>query len=211
MIRDPEAIEGLLEQIRHFVKTIAIPNEDRTETEDQVPEVAVNAMQALGTFGWSIPEAYGGAGLTSEELALAFLELTQCSVAYRVVGAQNAGIGSECLVRDGTKAQKERYLPRLASGEWLGCLALSEPGAGSDATALQTRAVQQANGDYVLNGHKHYITLAPIADVFTLFARTDETPRGGKGITAFVLERGTPGLTTSESTPKMGQEGAPIG
>jgi acyl-CoA dehydrogenase len=211
LIRDQARLDELLLATRAFVRDVAIPNEDRTEAEDRVPDVAVEAMRAIGTFGWSIPEQYGGSGLTSEELALAFIELTQCSVAYRVVGAQNAGIGSECLVRDGTDEQKERYLPRLASGELLGCLALTEPDAGSDATALRTRAVQQRNGDYVLNGHKHFITLAPIADLFTVLARSDDEDRGGKGISAFLIERGTPGLTTSASTPKMGQEGAPIG
>ena len=211
MIRDRNAMDELLDRTRAFVRDVAIPNEDRTEAEDRVPEEAVAAMRALGSFGWSIPEEYGGSGLTSEELALAFIELTQCSVAYRVVGATNAGIGSECLIQDGTDEQKSRYLPRLAAGEMLGCLALTEPEAGSDATAQQTTAVLQADGSYVLNGMKRYITLAPIADLFTVFARTDGRARGATGITAFAIERGTPGLTTSGSTPKMGQEGAPIG
>jgi len=138
MIRDASALNDLLERTRRFVREVAIPNEDRTEREDKVPDEAVAAMRALGAFGWSIPEAYGGSGLTTEELALAFLELSQASVAYRVVGATNAGIGSECLIRDGTDDQKARYLPRLASGELLGCLALTESEAGSDATALKT-------------------------------------------------------------------------
>ena len=211
MIRDPEAFENLLHATRAFVRDVAIPNEDRVEAEDKVPAEVVQAMRDLGSFGWSIPEEFGGSGLTSEELALAFLELTQCSVAYRVIGAQNAGIGSECIIRDGTDEQKRRYLPRLASGELIGCLALTEPEAGSDATALKTRAEKQSDGSYTINGHKHYITLAPIADVFAVFARTDDRERGGSGITAFIIERGTQGLSTSGSTPKMGQEGAPIG
>jgi len=211
MIRDASALNDLLERTRRFVREVAIPNEDRTEREDKVPDEAVAAMRALGAFGWSIPEAYGGSGLTTEELALAFLELSQASVAYRVVGATNAGIGSECLIRDGTDDQKARYLPRLASGELLGCLALTESEAGSDATALKTRAVHTGDGRYVLNGTKRYITLAPIAGLFTVFARTGEEARGAAGVTAFLVERGTPGLTTSGSTPKMGQEGAPIG
>jgi acyl-CoA dehydrogenase len=211
MIRDQAALDDLLMRTRRFVREVAIPNEDRVEAEDLVGPDLVAEMRRLGTFGWSIPAAYGGSGLTTEELALAFIELTQCSVAYRVVGAQNAGIGSECLIRDGTEAQKRRYLPRLASGELIGCLALTEEMAGSDATALQTRAVEQGNGDYVLNGRKRYITLAPIAGLYTVLARTDGSTRGAAGISAFLIERGTPGLSTSGSTPKMGQEGAPIG
>jgi acyl-CoA dehydrogenase len=211
MIRDTARLDDMLARTRRFVREVAIPNEDRVEREDLVGPDLVAEMRKLGTFGWSIPEEYGGSGLTTEELALAFMELTQCSVAYRVVGAQNAGIGSECLIRDGTEEQKRRYLPRLATGELIGCLALTEEMAGSDATALQSRAVEQSNGDYVINGAKRYITLAPIAGLFTVFARTDASTRGASGVSAFLIERDTPGLTTSGSTAKMGQEGAPIG
>ncbi len=211
MIKDQARIDELLARTRAFVRDVAIPNEDRVESEDRIDADLVAEMRKLGTFGWSIPREYGGSELTTEELALAFMELTQCSVAFRVVGAQNAGIGSECLIRDGTPEQKQRYLPRLASGELIGCLALTEESAGSDATALKTRAQRQAGGDYVLNGAKRYITLAPIAGLFTVLARSDDGTRGSAGITAFLIERGTPGLSTSEPTPKMGQEGAPIG
>jgi len=211
MIRDQQALDKLLEDTRRFVREVAIPNEDRVEAEDRVPDECVAAMREIGTFGWSIPEEFGGKGLTSEELALAFMELTQCSVAYRVVGAQNAGIGSETIIRDGTDEQKRTYLPKLATGEMLGCLALTEENAGSDATALETVAEDTGDGHYLINGTKRYITLAPVADLFAVFARTDGRQRGGSGISAFLIERGTPGLSTSGSTPKMGQEGAPIG
>lgn len=211
MIRDADAMDDLIARIRTFVRDVAIPNEDRTEAEDRVPDEVVAAMRRLGSFGWSIPVEYGGAGLTTEELALAFMEFTRCSVAFRVVGATNAGIGSECIIRDGTEEQKRRYLPRLASGEILGCLALTEESAGSDATALKTTARQQDDGSWVLNGSKRYITLAPIADLYAVFARSDGRERGGTGISAFLIERGTPGLEPGPSTPKMGQEGAPIG
>jgi acyl-CoA dehydrogenase len=211
MITDQARLQDLLAHIRRFVAEVAIPNEERVEREDRIDAAIRAEMRRLGTFGWSIPRGYGGSELTQEELALAFIELSQCSVAYRVVGAQNAGIGSECLVRDGTGEQKQKYLPRLATGDLIGCLALTEEAAGSDATALETRAQRQADGAYVLNGSKRYITLAPIAGLFTVLARTDERVRGAAGISAFLIERGTPGLTTSLPTPKMGQEGAPIG
>jgi acyl-CoA dehydrogenase len=211
VITDQARIDSLLARTRTFVREVAIPNEDRVELEDRVGDDLIAEMRKLGTFGWSIPKAYGGSELTTEELALAFIELSQCSVAYRVVGAQNAGIGSECLIRDGTPEQKQQYLPRLASGDLIGCLALTEESAGSDATALRTRARRLGDGDYVLDGAKRYITLAPIAGLFTVLARTDDNPRGSAGITAFLVERGTPGLSAGGSTPKMGQEGAPIG
>jgi acyl-CoA dehydrogenase len=211
MITDATGLQDLLANTRRFVTEVAIPNEERVEREDRVDAAILAELRRLGTFGWSIPRAYGGSELTQEELALAFIELSQCSVAYRVVGAQNAGIGSECLIRDGTAEQKQTYLPRLATGDLIGCLALTEEGAGSDATALSTRAEPLSDGSYVLNGSKRYITLAPIAGLFTVLARTDTRARGAAGISAFLIERGTPGLTTSAPTPKMGQEGAPIG
>ena len=210
MIRDAARQERLLADIRRFVREVAIPNEDRVEREDRIPDENIAAMRKLGSYGWSIPEQYGGGGLTTEELALAFIELSQCSVAYRVHGATNAGIGSEAIIQDGTEEQKRKYLPRLASGELLGCLALTEPEAGSDATSLQASATR--DGDhYVLNGTKRYITLAPVADLFQVFARSDPANKGAGGVSAFLVERGTPGLSTGGSTPKMGQEGAPIG
>ena len=211
MITDQARLADLLGRIRRFVEEVAIPNEEEVERQDRVGEPIIAELRRLGSFGWSIPRAYGGSELSQEELALAFIELSQCSVAYRVVGAQNAGIGSECLICDGTPEQKQKYLPRLASGELIGCLAVTEESAGSDATALKTRAQRLANGDYLLNGAKRYITLAPMAGLFTVLARSDDRQRGGAGISAFLLERGTPGLSTSEQTPKMGQEGAPIG
>ncbi len=211
MIKNQAQLDDLLARIRRFVQEVAIPNEDRIERENRVDDELVSEMKRLGSFGWSIPRAYGGSELTQEELALSFIEFTQCSVAYRVVGAQNAGIGSECLIRDGTPEQKQKYLPRLASGDLIGCLALTEESAGSDATALKTSARRLPNDTYVLNGSKRYITLAPIAGLFTIFARTDDGTRGAAGISAFLIERGTPGLTTGGATPKMGQEGAPIG
>lgn len=210
MIRDAARLERLLADTRRFVRERAIPNEDRVEQEDRIPDELVADMRRLGTYGWSIPEPYGGAGLSTEELALAFMELSQASVAFRVHGATNAGIGSEAIIQDGTEEQKRRWLPRLASGEVLGCLALTEPEAGSDATSLRATAVR--DGDhYILNGTKRYITLAPIADLFQVFARSDPANKGAGGVSAFLVERGTPGLSTGGSTPKMGQEGAPIG
>ena len=209
MIRDQEAFDALVGQIRKFVRDVAIPNENRVEVEDRISDDVIEKLKQLGSFGWSIPEEFGGAGLTSEELAIAFMEFTQCSVAFRVYGGQNAGIGSECIIRDGTPEQKQAYLPKLASGEMIGCLALTEESAGSDATAMKTRAKKVNNG-YRIEGSKCYITLAPVANLFTIFART-EGERGSKGVTAFLIERGTEGLSTSPPTPKMGQEGAPIG
>lgn len=211
MIRDSVRFEDLIRGVRAFVQDIAIPSEAEVERREEVPPGIVDTMRTLGLFGWSIPEQYGGSGLTTEELAMANMELSQASVAFRARVGTNTGVGSESLVQDGTEAQRSHYLPELASGRMTGALALTEPEAGSDALNLSTVGKRQADGSYVLNGHKRFITLAPIADLFTVFARTEEAAKPADSITAFLIERGTPGLRLSDSTPKMGQEGGPIG
>lgn len=187
-----------------------MPNEDRVAQLDEVPADLVDEMRAEGFFGWSIPELFGGAGLTTEELVLGALEISQCSVAFRARVGTNTGIGSEGIVVDGTVAQKQRYLPRLASGEWTACLAVTEPDAGSEASNVQTTA--RPDGDaWILDGDKRYITNAPIADVFTITARTEPGSKGARGVSAFVVERGTAGLETGAPYRKMGQAGSPVG
>ena len=210
MIRDEKQLAALLGSVRRFMDETAIPNEERVERENAIPEDIVDRMRSLGFFGWSIPEEYGGAELTTEELCLANMEISQCAVAYRARAGTNTGIGSEAIIQDGTDAQKRLYLPRLATGEITGCLAVTEPNAGSDLLGgLATSAVE--DGDhYLLNGTKRYITNAPIADLFTVLTRTDPSNRGGSGTTCFLIERGTPGLSVGPEHKKMGQEGSPV-
>ncbi|MGE8367267.1 acyl-CoA dehydrogenase family protein [Cupriavidus sp.] len=195
--------------MRRFVRERLVPREAEVARLDDVPEPLVREMAGMGLFGFSIPEEYGGAGMTTEELVLAALELSQCSVAFRARVGTNTGIGSEALVADGTAAQKRRYLPLLASGELTGSFALTEPEAGSDATALTTSARREGD-HYVINGTKCFITNAPIAGLFTVMARTDPARGGAAGISAFIVERGTPGLSTGQPYRKMGQEGSPV-
>lgn len=209
MINDAQRLEQLLAEVRQWVREVAIPNEDRVAELDDVPDDLVADMRQRGFFGWSIPEAYGGLGLSTEELILAAMELSQCSVAFRARVGTNTGIGSEALVADGTDEQKRRFLPALAAGEATGCLALTEPMAGSDATALETTAVRDGD-DYILNGTKCFITNAPLADLFTVLARTDPDQPGARGISAFIVERNAPGLSTGPAYRKMGQAGSPV-
>lgn len=209
MIRDPQAFTELLANVRRQVREKMIPREAEVERLDAVPDDLVAELAAAGYFGWSIPEAYGGAGMTTEELVLAAMELSQASVAFRARVGTNTGIGSEALVADGTPAQKDRYLPRMARGELTGCFALTEPEAGSDAVALKTTAVREGD-HYVLNGSKCYITNAPIAGLFTVMARTDLQDKSARGISAFLVERETPGLRTGAPYDKMGQAGSPV-
>jgi acyl-CoA dehydrogenase len=209
MIRDPEAFDAFLQNLRRFVREKLVPREAEVAERDEVAQDLVDAMAAQGMFGYSIPEQYGGAGMTTEELVLAAMELSQCSVAFRARVGTNTGIGSEALVADGTPEQKQRYLPLLASGAVTGSFALTEPEAGSDATALQTTAVRDGDA-YLLNGTKCFITNAPIAGLFTVMARTDPANPGAGGISAFLVPRDTPGLSTGRPYQKMGQAGSPV-
>jgi acyl-CoA dehydrogenase len=215
VIRDTARLDALLAELRAFVRDECIPLEASIDRDDLIPEPLVERMRALGLFGHSIPLEYGGAGLTTEELARVNIEVSQAAPVIRARFGGNTGIASEALIVDGTDAQKRRWLPRLASGELTGCFALTEPQAGSDATALQTRAVPAAAPDgapgWRIDGRKCYITNAPIADLFTVFARTDDTVRGAAGITAFLIPRGTPGLETGPAYRKLGQHGSPVG
>ncbi len=211
MIRDPVKFDALLADVRRFVRSECLPLEEEVDRSDVIPEALVQRMREMGLFGHSIPEAYGGAGLTTEELARVNIEVSQVATTFRARFGGNTGIASESLVVDGTPAQKEKYLPLLASGRVTGCFALTEPEAGSDATALRTVAVREGD-HYVITGTKCYITNAPIADLFTVFARTGpEGSKGANGISAFLIERGTPGLSTPPAYRKMGQHGSPVG
>ena len=210
VIRNPETLKNLLSEVHSWVREVAHPNENRVAELDEVPEDIVADMAARGFFGWSIPEEYGGLGLTTEELVMGAMELSQCAVAYRARVGTNTGIGSEALVADGTEEQKSKYLPLMARGEATGCLALTEPNAGSEASNIETTARREGD-TYVLNGMKRYITNAPIADLFTVFARTDPDSTGARGISAFIVERGMPGLSTSAPYKMMGQAGSPVG
>ena len=209
MIRNPEQLDALLADVRAFVRDCWHPIENKIELLDEVPADIVKELQQRGFFGWSIPQAYGGLGLSTEELIRAAFEISQASVALRARVGTNTGIGSEALVADGTEDQKQRWLPRMATGELTGCLALTEPDAGSEATNVQTTASLQGE-HYILNGRKCYITNAPIADVFTVVARTEEGSKGSAGLSAFIVERNTPGLRTGPAYKKMGQAGSPV-
>ena len=210
MIRDPQSFATLLAEVRQFIRNECMPLEQQIDQSDEIPEPLVERMRALGLFGHSIPREYGGAGLTSEELSMVNMEVSQAATTIRARFGGNTGIASESLVVDGTAEQKTKYLPLLASGAVTGCFALTEPEAGSDATAQKTLAVRDGD-DYIITGTKCYITNAPLANLFTVFARTDPNGRGANGISAFLIERGTPGLSTPPGYRKMGQHGSPVG
>ncbi len=207
MALDPETLSHLLDTLHRFVQERLRPAEAQVAEDDAIPPAIIAEMRELGLFGLSIPEAYGGLGLTmSEEVQVAFV-LGKTSPAFRSLLGTNNGIGSQGIVIDGTEAQKRHYLPRLATGELVGSFALTEPDSGSDAASLRTTARQ--DGDYyVLNGTKRYITNAPHAGVFTVMARSNPDDLGAGGISAFLIDAGTPGLKIGAIDKKMGQKGA---
>jgi len=206
---DQEIRDALIEQVRRFVTEKCVPIEAQVGETDEVPQSIVDEMKNLGLFGIAVPEEYGGLQLDMETECLVAFELGQTSPAFRSVAGTNIGIGSQALVLFGTEEQKTKWLPGVASGDLIASFALTEPEAGSDAGGLKTKAIR--DGDhYVFNGTKRYITNANKADIFTVMARTNPDEPGPKGVSAFVVERNTPGVSVGVPEKKMGQQGAHI-
>ena len=203
---DSETFALLRDAVRRFVDERLIPNEDRVENEEAVPAEIIHEMRELGLFGLSIPDQYGGLGLTMAEEAAVVFELGHTSFAYRSVIGTTVGIGSQSIVIDGTEAQKQEWLPKLASGEIISSFALTEPGAGSDAASLKTTAIREGDS-YRLNGTKRYVTNALRAGLFTVMARSESGVSGAAGISAFIVAAGSRGLTLGKNDKKMGQKG----
>lgn len=206
---DTSTLQQLLDTVQRFVRDRLVPLEQQVAREDRIPAEVIQEMRELGLFGLTIPEAYGGLGLNTEEECRVVMELGWTSPAFRSVIGTNNGIGSQGLVMDGTEAQKGHYLPRMASGEIIGSFALTEPEAGSDAGSVRTRARREGD-QFVLDGSKRYITNAPHAQLFTVFARTDPETQGGRGVSAFLVPADTPGITLGKPDRKMGQQGAHV-
>jgi len=197
----------MTDTVRRFVKKDLEPISQQVEDEDRIPEEVVQTMRELGLFGLSIPEEYDGLGIGTLGECLVYEELSAVNACFRTRIGTNNGIGSQGIVIDGTTEQKEKYLPKLASGEWIGVFALTEPEAGSDAANVQTTA--ELKGDkWVLNGRKHFITNGDIADVSTVFAVTDKSKRAKGGITAFLVEKTDPGFFVGTIERKMGMRGS---
>jgi acyl-CoA dehydrogenase len=209
MALDLETREQLIDTVRRFVAERLRPLEAKVAEDDAMPQDILDEMKALGLYGLSIPEEYGGLDLSMEDECLVAVELGRTSPAFRSAFGTNVGIGSQGLVMFGTDAQKEKYLPGIASGEIITSFALTEPEAGSDSANVQTRAILDGDA-YVLNGTKRYITNANKADLFTVMARSDPDKPGAGGVSAFLVERNLPGLSVGKPEKKMGQQGAHI-
>jgi acyl-CoA dehydrogenase len=207
MIRDTETLQILLDSLRQFVSEVLIPRENEVADTDAIPQDVVEQMREMGLFGLTLPEEFGGLGVTMEEEVNIAFELGRTSPAFRSYIGTNNGIGSIGILLDGTDEQKHHYLPKLASGELLSSFCLTEPDAGSDAASLKTTAVREGDS-YILNGTKRFITNAPHAGIYTVMARTNPEIKGAAGISAFIVERGTPGVSLGKPDHKMGHKGA---
>jgi len=207
VIRDQETLDQLRLVVGRFVRERLQPLEAEVATSDRIPEQLVDEMKQLGLFGMTIPEDYGGLGLTMEEEACVAMQLGQTSPAFRSIIGTNNGIGSAALVFDGTEAQKQKYLPKYATGELIGSFCLTEPDVGSDAAAVKTTAKCTGDG-YILNGTKRFITNAPMAGTFTVMARTNPNEPGASGVSAFIVDADSAGVSLGPKDKKMGQAGS---
>lgn len=204
--RLPQEIEQMRDVVREFVANEVDPVAEQIEDEDRIPDSVLDKAKELGLFGLSIPEEYGGLGLNMVGKTAILEELGKTHNGFTsMIGAHN-GIGTVGIVELGTEEQKKRFLPKMATGEWIGAFALSEPEAGSNAAAIRTRA--ERKGDrYILNGMKHFITNGPEAHVITVMAVTDPS-KGPRGITSFLVEADSPGLRKGPPDQKMGLRGS---
>ncbi|WP_085523698.1 acyl-CoA dehydrogenase family protein [Tuberibacillus sp. Marseille-P3662] len=192
--------------IRDFIDNEVEPQAMTIEDNDCVPETLLEKSKALGLFGLSIPEEYGGMGLSMVGKSALFEELGRTINGYTTILGAHNGIGSVGIVELADEEQKRRYLPKMATGEKIGAFALTEPQAGSNAANVKTTAVKKGDR-YILNGQKIYTTNAPIADVFTVMASTDPN-KGSKGITSFIIDRDSPGFHVGSVEKKMGLHGS---
>ncbi len=204
---DKDTLEQTRRELRRFVREKLVPLEKQVADDDRIPDEIRRSFAEMGLYGISIPEDYGGLGLAMDEEVELVFELGWTSPAFRSLFGTNVGIGSQGILIDGTDEQKKAWLPRLASGEITASFALTEPEAGSDAASVKTRAERQGD-HYIVNGTKRFITNAPHAGIFTLMARTDPNTKGAGGVTAFIVEANTPGITIGKPDKKMGQRGS---
>lgn len=203
---DDDIFQQLLGTVDRFVRERLIPAERRVEEDDDIPAEIVTEMKEMGLFGLSTPEEYGGIGINVRQESRLIEALCYASLTFRSLIGTNVGIGSQGIVMDGTEAQKQEWLPGVASGEVIASFALTEPDHGSDAGGIRCSARRDGN-DFVINGTKRFITNALRAGVFTVFARTDQDKPGADGVSAFIVPADTPGITVSQADRKLGQRG----
>ncbi|WP_307331126.1 acyl-CoA dehydrogenase [Evansella vedderi] len=201
-----EEQEMMRKMVRQFAEEKVAKTVNYMEETNEFPFELMKQMGELGLMGIPIPEKYGGAGMDFRSYILAIHEISKVSATVGVILSVHTSVGSNPILYFGNEEQKERFLPKLATGEYLGAFAITEPGSGSDAAAMKTTAVRQGD-HYVFNGEKLFITNAGAADTYIVFAKTDSS-KGSKGVTAFVVEKNTPGIEIGPKEKKMGLHGS---
>jgi alkylation response protein AidB-like acyl-CoA dehydrogenase len=193
----------LQKSVRELCDRLIVPNAKSWDEEERFPHEVVKPMGEMGLFGMQVPEQYGGAGMKCHDFVVALEEVARADASVGLTMASHNSLCTGHIFLASNEAQKEKYLPRLASGEVLGGWGLTEPGSGSDAGAARTRAVRQADGKWVINGTKTFITQGSVGGVFVVMASTSPEKKA-KGLTAFIIERGMPGFRTGKKIHKMG-------
>ncbi|MCD2261567.1 acyl-CoA dehydrogenase family protein [Dietzia aurantiaca] len=202
-----DVLSEVVTQIRRFVRDVVVPREAEIADLDAIPDDIREAARAMGLFGYAIPQQWGGLGLDLAQDVEVAMELGYTSLALRSMFGTNNGIAGQVLVGFGTDEQKADWLEGIASGEIVASFALTESGAGSNPAGLRTRAVRDGD-DWVISGQKRFITNAPLADLFVVFARTRPADEDGTGIAVFLVPSGAPGLSVGSPDKKMGQAGS---
>ncbi len=202
-----EDFAEILSQTRRFVRSSVVPREAEILADDRVPDDLREQAKAMGLFGYAIPQQWGGLGLDLRQDVELAIELGYTSLAVRSMFGTNNGIAGQVLVGFGTEEQKSRWLAPIASGEVVASFALTEPGAGSNPAGLLTQALRDGS-DWLITGQKRFITNAPTAELFIVFARTRPADDQGAGIAVFLVPANASGVVVSPKDAKMGQEGA---
>ncbi|OBB68065.1 MULTISPECIES: acyl-CoA dehydrogenase family protein [unclassified Mycobacterium] len=197
----------ILAQTRQFVRSAVVPREQEILEQDRVPDDLRDEAKKMGLFGYAIPQEWGGLGLNLVQDVELAMELGYTSLALRSMFGTNNGIAGQVLVGFGTDEQKSRWLESIATGDVVASFALTEPGAGSNPAGLRTKAVRD-EGDWVISGQKRFITNAPVANLFVVFARTRPADDQGPGIAVFLVPADAAGVEVGAKDAKMGQEGA---
>ena len=201
-----EDIEALRESVRRFASDRIAPQAAEIDRSNNFPMPLWRELGDLGLLGITAPETFGGAGMGYLAHCVAMEEISRASASVGLSYGAHSNLCVNQIVRNGSEAQREKYLPKLISGEHVGALAMSEPGAGSDVVSMKLRA--EKRGDrYVLNGNKMWITNGPDADVLVVYAKTDPEA-GPRGITAFLIEKGFAGFSTAQKLDKLGMRGS---
>lgn len=206
---DPEVFAQFIEQLERYVRERLIPAEDEVIANDTIPEDLVDEMRAMGLFGLTTPEEYGGSGMNVPQYIETIRVLGYALPAFRSIASINLGMVCSAIKKSGTEEQKNEWLPRLATGE-IACFGLTEPGSGSDSAAMATTAKRDGNG-YILNGSKRYISNAPQAKLALIMARTnDEALPRNAHVSAFLVPMNATGISVGKADKKMGQSGSQI-